>query len=115
MLNKVIRTSPRVHRKEDRNHAELLLDDLERKAEGSKETGRDLQIRHGSKNISRKFSGMNDKKLICTECGKRTNQTTSSYYSKGKFIIGKDEHLCRRCASKRKGYRVLKQIHDERK
>lgn len=58
MLNKIIRTSSQVHREESRNHSELLLDDLERKAEGSKETGRDLQIRPGSKNISRKFSSM---------------------------------------------------------
>lgn len=56
------------------------------------------------------------KALKCTECGQNTNHTHGERWnSKIGFIINKDENLCSRCASKRKGFRTLSTINKERK
>lgn len=51
----------------------------------------------------------------CTECGTKARKRTTDYWSaKYGQVVGKDEYLCDRCLSRRKGARTLRQIHDER-
>lgn len=42
--------------------------------------------------------------MICTECKKETNKTTSSWWHSGSWLVGKDEELCDECLQARVGY-----------
>ena len=55
--------------------------------------------------------------MICTECNKTTNRTTSAYWHKGSWIVGKDESICDECLQARVGYTgadILYKLHEEK-